>query len=99
MATLVLLLRGINVGGHKRIKMADLRALLEERGYADVKTHLQSGNVVLTSRKAAETVRKDVEQGIKEATGFDVDVVVRTAKQLADTVDSDPFADVRDDDR
>ena len=60
MARLVLLLRGINVGKHKRIGMADLRAMLTERGYEDVKTHLQSGNVVLSSRKAPATVGRDV---------------------------------------
>jgi uncharacterized protein (DUF1697 family) len=99
MARLVVLLRGINVGAHKRIKMADLRALLEERGYEDVKTYLQSGNVVLSSRKRAVTVQRDVERGISETLGHEVDVVVRTAEQLADTVAADPFADVRDDDR
>jgi len=96
---LVLLLRGINVGGHKRIKMADLRALLEERGYTDVKTYLQSGNVVLSSGKQPATVRREVEQGITEALGHEVDVVVRTAEQLADTVANDPFAGVRTDHR
>jgi uncharacterized protein (DUF1697 family) len=99
MARVVLLLRGINVGAHKRIKMADLRALLEERGYRDVKTYLQSGNVVVSSRKQPDTVRRDVEQGISETLGHQVDVVARTAAQLADTVAADPFADVRDDDR
>src|SRR5262249_22609728 len=89
MARLVLLLRGINVGKHKRIGMADLRAMLSERGYEDVKTHLQSGNVVLSSRKAPATVGRDVEQGIRELSGHEVDVVVRTADQLAETVAAD----------
>jgi uncharacterized protein (DUF1697 family) len=97
MSTLVVLLRGINVGGHKRIKMADLRALLEAHGYEDVKTYLQSGNVVLSSRKAPATVQRDVEQAIEDTLGHEVDVVVRTADQLAETVAADPFADVRDD--
>jgi uncharacterized protein (DUF1697 family) len=99
MSRLVVLLRGINVGKHKRIKMGDLRALLEERGYEDVKTYLQSGNVVLSSRKPPASVQRDVEQGISETLGHEVDVVVRTADQLADTVAADPFAGVRDDDR
>jgi uncharacterized protein (DUF1697 family) len=99
MARIVVLLRGINVGSHKRIKMADLRALLEERGYEDVKTYLQSGNVVLSSRKQPATVQRDVEKGISSTLGHEVDVVARTAAQLAATVKADPFADVRDDDR
>src|SRR3954471_17142820 len=97
MPRLVVLLRGINVGAHKRIKMADLRALLEARGYEDVETYLQSGNIVLSSRKQPATVQRDVERGISETLGHDVDVVVRTADQLDATVAADPFADVRDD--
>jgi uncharacterized protein (DUF1697 family) len=97
MPRLVVLLRGINVGAHKRIKMADLRALLEARGYEDVETYLQSGNVLLTSRKQPATVQRDVERGISETLGHDVDVVVRTADQLDATVAADPFADVRGD--
>jgi uncharacterized protein (DUF1697 family) len=98
-ARLVILLRGINVGRHKRISMADLRALLDERGYADVKTHLQSGNVLLTSRKAPAKVEADVAKGIAETLGHEVGVVVRTAGQMAEVVANDPFADVRDDHR
>jgi uncharacterized protein (DUF1697 family) len=53
-ATHVALLRGINVGKAKRVAMADLRALLEELGYADVRTLLNSGNVVFTAPRAAK---------------------------------------------
>ena len=50
----IVLLRGINVGSHRRIGMADLRELLAGHGYEDVRTHLQSGNVVLTSSLQAD---------------------------------------------
>jgi uncharacterized protein (DUF1697 family) len=96
---LVLLLRGINVGSHKRISMADLRSLLSERGYADVKTYLQSGNVLVTSDRPPDEVGRDVTAAIAAALGHDVDVVVRTAPQMAEVAAADPFADVRDDPR
>ena len=59
MQRLVILLRGINVGRHKRISMADLRRLLEERGYGDVKTYLQSGNVVVSTDRDPASVAAD----------------------------------------
>ncbi|MGZ8389586.1 MAG: DUF1697 domain-containing protein, partial [Rhodoplanes sp.] len=49
MAVFVALLRGVNVGKHNRVKMADLRAALESAGHTGVSTHIQSGNIVLTS--------------------------------------------------
>jgi uncharacterized protein (DUF1697 family) len=96
---LVVFLRGINVGGHKRISMADLRSLLAERGYEDVKTYLQSGNAVVTSDRKPAAVEADVSAAIAETLGHDVTVVVRTAEQLAEVVRDDPFADVRTDPR
>lgn len=96
---LVVLLRGINVGGHKRISMTDLRALLSERGYEDVKTYLQSGNAVVTSDRSPAEVEADISAAIASALGHEVAVVVRTADQLEEVVRDDPFADVRTDHR
>jgi uncharacterized protein (DUF1697 family) len=95
--TLVALLRGINVGRHKRIKMADLRVLLEAAGYRDVRTLLQSGNVVLESRKGPDAAARDIERAIAAGTGFDVGVVVRTADELAELVAEDPLGELRTD--
>jgi uncharacterized protein (DUF1697 family)/predicted DNA-binding protein (MmcQ/YjbR family) len=94
MRSLVLLLRGINVGTAKQVAMADLKALLEQGGYAGVRTHLRSGNVVVDTREGPDVVARDVEQRIAGHFGFDVDVVVRTADELAATVAADPLADV-----
>jgi uncharacterized protein (DUF1697 family) len=85
------LLRGINVGSAKRVAMADLRGLLEDAGYTDVRTHLNSGNVILSGTSAP--VRR-IEQAITERTGLDVRCVVLTAKQLRAIVDGHPFPDV-----
>jgi uncharacterized protein (DUF1697 family) len=95
----VVFLRGINVGGHKRISMADLRGLLSDRGYADVKTYLQSGNAVVTSDRSPAEAEADISAAIASALGHEVAVVVRTADQLAKVVRDDPFADVRTDHR
>jgi uncharacterized protein (DUF1697 family) len=96
---LVILLRGINVGGHKRISMADLRKLLAERGYEDVRTYLQSGNAVVSSDRPPADVEADVSAAVAETLGHEVSVVVRTADELAEVVRDDPFAGVRDDPR
>jgi uncharacterized protein (DUF1697 family) len=96
---LVVLLRGINVGGHKRISMADLRALLSARGYEDVQTYLQSGNAVVSSDRKPADAERDISAAIASELGHEVDVVVRTGKQMATVVANDPFADVRDDHR
>ena len=97
MTRIIALLRGINLGPKRRIAMADLRALLAEAGFEDPRTHLQSGNVVVATRKRPETVARDMERAIAARVGFDVDVVVRTADELAAVVAHDPFAGVATD--
>src|SRR3954463_14738886 len=89
MARLVALLRGINLGSKRRVAMADLRALLTEIGYEDVRTVLASGNVVLTGPKAK--AREKLETALEERFGMQIDVVVRTMEELHDVVNADPF--------
>jgi uncharacterized protein (DUF1697 family) len=90
----VVLLRGINLAAKRRVAMADLRAWLTDLGYTDVRTLLQSGNVVLSTSKRPATVRKEVEAALLEGAGFTVDCVLRTAPELRAVVDADPFGDV-----
>jgi uncharacterized protein (DUF1697 family) len=87
----VSLLRAVNVGG-RTIPMADLRALYEELGHHDVVTYLQSGNVISrsTARRAA-AVERAVSTAISVAFGMDVDVLVRTPKQMQAVRDGNPF--------
>jgi uncharacterized protein (DUF1697 family) len=91
MARLVALLRGINLGSKRRVPMADLRELISELGYEDVRTVLQSGNVVFTGAKAK--ARETLETGLEERYGFKVDVVLRTMAELRAVVDEEPFGD------
>jgi uncharacterized protein (DUF1697 family) len=93
-ARYVLLLRGINVGRAHRIAMADLRALLTDAGHGEVRTLLQSGNVVLEADPPAAELARSVEQALEARFGFAVPTVVRTAEELLAVLARDPLADV-----
>jgi len=99
MARLVALLRGINVGGHKKVPMARLREVLEGAGFEDVRTYVQSGNVVLSAppRRSPAKVGGEIEAAIEREFGFDVTVVMRTRDEIAALVDDDPLGDVATD--
>jgi uncharacterized protein (DUF1697 family) len=86
------LLRGVNLGPSRRLKMADLRAAVESLGHTDVETYLQSGNVVFTP---AGGRGKDLGVGItaalKDAVGMDVGVLTRTGTEMAKIVAANPY--------
>jgi uncharacterized protein (DUF1697 family) len=94
MARHVVLLRGINIGPRNRIAMGELREALEEAGFEDVRTHLQSGNVVLTSSAKPESVARKCEKVIRERFGLEIAVVVRSRAELARVVKRNPLGDV-----
>ena len=96
MARHVALLRGINVGRNKRIAMADLRSLCERLGFEEVRTLLQSGNVVLDSALSAKTVGSRLAAAIEHELGLEVGVVVRAVEELDAVVAHDPFGDIAD---
>jgi uncharacterized protein (DUF1697 family) len=79
----IALLRGINLGSRRRVAMADLRELVSRLGYEDVRTHLQSGNVVLTAGETPRALGRKLELEIERVLGLDVQVVVRTRDELA----------------
>jgi uncharacterized protein (DUF1697 family) len=90
----VALLRGINVGGRKKVAMADLREALGALGHDDVETYLQSGNAVFTSTDTdPRALAGEIEQELMSRLGMDVKVLVRTAGELAQVVDGNPFPD------
>jgi len=94
MARYVALLRGINIGPRNRIAMPALREALAEAGFEDVQTYVQSGNVVLTSRAKAETVRRQVGKVIAESFGLEIDVLVRTRADLDRIAEANPLKKV-----
>lgn len=87
----VILLRGINVGGNRKVPMARLRAVLEGAGAADVRTYIQSGNVVLDHDGDAVSTTARYEAAIAEAFGFEVPLVHRSADEWAAMVDANPY--------
>lgn len=90
----VALLRGINLGSNRRVSMGDLRKVLEDNGYEDVRTHLQSGNVVLSSSVSGARLERALERQLADGLGIEVEVLVRSRKQLADVVARDPLGNV-----
>jgi uncharacterized protein (DUF1697 family) len=97
MPTHIALLRGINLGPARRVSMPELRELLTGLGYEDVRTLLQSGNVVLRSRKAPDTLARALTREISEGLGVETQVVVRTRDELAEVIEQNPLADVAED--
>jgi len=88
----VALLKGINVGGQKKIQMADLKSMFEELGFAEVATYIQSGNVIFDTRPAqAEKLEQKIEAGIEQSFGFEVSVLVRTHEDLDQALTENPF--------
>ena len=92
----IVLLRGINLGPRNRIAMPALRELLTGAGFEDVRTYVQSGNVVLETRRKPAGVAKACEELIAAELGLDIGVVVRTRDELAEVVRRNPLGDVAD---
>ncbi len=92
METFVAILRGINVSGRKNIKMEELRTVMEDAGFGDVTTYIQSGNILF--RALADDMQKlaaKVENVITEHFGEAIPVVIRSAGQLRRIFTENPF--------
>ena len=92
MTTFVALFRGINVGGHHKIRMDELKDLHEALGFKDVIPYIQSGNVVFTSDDAdVARLRGHIEHGFEKSFGFHVEVFVRSLAELREIIEKNPF--------
>lgn len=89
--TYIGLIRGINVGGNKRVKMADLRAFLADIGLPDAQTLLQSGNFVFSSSMAAAKLEERIEREAEKRLGLRTTFFVRTSDQWKTFVEQNPF--------
>ena len=94
MNTYIALLRGINVGGHKKIKMAELKEHLKTLNFEQVSTYIQSGNIVFNSpNDSIHDLEEQIHEMILEQYGFDVPVIIKTAKELKHVIDHHPYID------
>ena len=94
MQTYIALLRGINVGGHRKVPMAELRELFVKSGMKNVKSYIQSGNVVFqSSNKDSEVLETTIKKNILDKFGYDVPVLVKTKEDLAIIYNNCPFID------
>ncbi|MEL6430680.1 MAG: DUF1697 domain-containing protein [Planctomycetota bacterium] len=93
MKTYVALLRGINVGGNRKVPMARLRALAEGLGYGNPRTYVNSGNLVLEATASPAKVEAALEAAIEAEFGFEVPVAVRTVQELVKVRDACPYPD------
>lgn len=91
-----MLLRAVNLGARNRIAMPAFRTVLEGVGCTDVATYLQSGNAVVTSRRAPASLAKAVAAALRSELDLAVGVLVRTAAELDQVVAANPFPDVTD---
>ena len=92
----VAFLRGINVGGKKLIKMEALRRVIESLGFKNVRTFIQSGNVIFESRETnREALTKKVEKELLKSFGHDVTVVLQTVVELEAILKLNPFRKIK----
>lgn len=90
------MLRGINIGPHKRIKMDDLRRSFEALGFEQVQTYIQSGNVVFKTKKTSTSVlSRRIEEKIVSDFGFSVSVISRSSDEMAKAIECNPFLNQR----
>lgn len=92
MSRYVAFLRGINVSGQKKVPMAELRSILSSIGLGDVKTYIQSGNVIFSSeRTSTSKLEERIEKVIKKSFCFDVLVLVKSVEELQKILQNNPF--------
>ena len=92
MTIYVALLRSINVGGRRSLKMSDLKTLIEKAGGSSITTYIQSGNAVFShASRSATALEAELERRIEAASGMDVPVVLRSAAQWGEIVARNPF--------
>ncbi len=92
----VALLRGINVGGNKKVPMADLKKMMEKMGYTNVKTLLNSGNVMFdTAEKSMPAIKKAFEAQFEKTFGFSSHTIIRSITEIEKLVKANPFKRIK----
>ncbi|HTU14750.1 MAG TPA: DUF1697 domain-containing protein [Solirubrobacterales bacterium] len=93
MSSYVALLRAVNVGRGEKLPMKELKRLCEEAGFESVATFIASGNVVFRSGDSPDKAKTILEQRIEDFCGVHIDVFIRTAREMSDLVDANPYPD------
>lgn len=92
MKTYIVLLRGINVSGQKKIKMADLKKFLEDIGFKNVRTYIQSGNIIFEYKKTSQTdLANKIKNEIQKQYSFEVPTLVLTSDCIKNILDNSPW--------
>jgi len=91
MPVYISLLRAINLAGHNRMKMSELEAAMRSLGFDEVKTYLQSGNVIFRARGPSAKLSETIEAKIERVFGFSVTVISRTAEEMGKAIQNNPF--------
>ena len=92
MTTCISILRGINISGHRMIKMDALKALYTELGFSHIETYIQSGNVVFRHKSNdLKELEKIIENSIRQKFGFEVPVIIKEMEELRQVIASNPF--------
>ena len=90
--TYIAFLRGINVGGHHKVPMAELKIVLSKMGFENIITILNSGNVIFSSTpKKTELLEKTISVELEKAFSFAIPIVIRSAEDILTTIESNPF--------
>lgn len=95
---LVAFLRGINVGGHHKVPMAELKALMEKNGFSDSKSILNSGNIIFNYSLRAENAEVALEKLLLLHFKFPIPVIVREGEELLKSVQQEPFKKIKEED-
>lgn len=93
----IVLLRGINVGGHNKLPMADLRNLLNRQGYTNVSTYIQSGNILLTSDKNSSEISRNIEELLKDKYSYNIPVITISVAELRQCFQGNPYIQSEED--
>lgn len=86
----IALLRGINVGGNRRVEMKRLKILFESLKYTNVSTYINSGNIIFMSEKKQSTVNKEIKTSLKKEFGFDIQTLVKSELEMQKIAEAIP---------
>ena len=91
----VAFLRGINVGGHKIIKMQDLSKIFESLGFKNVRTYIQSGNILFDSSEKEASLANKIKSKLSDKLGYEIEVLLQTMPQIQDIAKQNPLKGIK----